>query len=148
MEDHSAVLPPRSPQVGRVGPTSPIDVNLIEDIEAGVVGRVSPVGGDETRADRLDVDGVKPSGSSQAEDEVHRAADVGLGVDLAAFVRVDGVLVAGELAAVEALVGVLRAESERLAASGCVSECVCEVQVVELDVGGPQAYGGCGIVVG
>lgn len=64
---------------------------------------------------------------------------------MAAFVSVNGVLVAGEFAAVEALVCVLGAECEGL---GAGAEGVGDVEVVEFYVGGPEAEGRCCVVIG
>lgn len=49
---------------------------------------------------------------------------------MAAFVGVDGVLVAGELAAVETLVGVLCAEGESLSTCCGLTEGVCNIQIL------------------
>lgn len=80
--------------------------------------------------------------------EGYSTVDEALGVDLPAFIRIDGVLVASEVAAVEALVGVLGTEGESLTPCCRLAESVGDVQIVELDIRSPQTDCRCCVVVG
>lgn len=138
LEHDPRELPPRPAEHGGPDAAGSGYVRIIEDVERLVLLGLPSVGGDVPRADGLDVAALEPRGGAQAEDEVDGAVDVGLCVDLVALVRVDGVLVARELAGVEGLVGVLGGEGEGLAAAGGAAEGVGHVQVVYLDVVVPE----------
>lgn len=81
---------------------------------------------------------VEPAGGVSAEDEVGRADDERLAVDLQAGVGVERVLGAGELAGVVPLAGVLGAECDGLHAW---TVRVGDVDVVECGVLRPDAHG-------
>ena len=134
LENDSGVRSPRAAQHSRVGAVGAGDVDLVEDVDASVVLGVAAVGGDVAGADGLDVDLVEPGDSSLTKDEVDGSVDEGFGVDLTTVVGKNGVLVAGELAAVETLVCLLCADCKRLSVLTGLASRVGDVQVVESDI--------------
>jgi hypothetical protein len=134
LEDDSGVWSPWATQHSRVGAVSAGDVDLVEDVDASVVLGVAAVGGDVAGANGLDVDLVEPGDSSLTKDEVDGSVDEGFGVDLTTVVGENGVLVAGELAAVEPLICLLCADCKRLSVLTELASRVGDVQVVESDI--------------
>ena len=110
LEDDSRVLGPGATEVIRarshVLTRGGRDGRVIDDIVGRVGSGGTARGGDGAVAcgDDADVDGVEPGGGVLAEDEVCGALDEGAGKELGSRFGEDGILVAGELAAVVALV--------------------------------------------
>lgn len=145
LPDHASERPPRAAQ-GRRGDTGrPKNVGVVEDVNRAAVGRLTAAGGDVSGAHGLDVATLEPRLRVAAKDEVGGAGDQGLGEDLAALVGQDGVLVAGEVAAVEALVRGVDVDGQRLAD---VAGGVGDVEVVHADVLALEAHRAGQVVAG
>lgn len=94
LEDNAGVRAPRAAQVRRALAGCPRDRGPVEDVEGGAVVRLAPAGCDVPRPDGLDVAALEPRLGVAAKDEVDGAVDVAVGVELAALVAEDRVLVA------------------------------------------------------
>ena len=91
-----------------------------------------------------DVDTVEPGLAVLAEDEVGVADDHGLGEERDARLGHDGVLVARELASIEALLGLVGAKCESLRARAVA---VCQIDVVEFETCARLSSQGAGLIV-
>ncbi|KAJ8576419.1 hypothetical protein ON010_g2796 [Phytophthora cinnamomi] len=131
LPDDLGVRAPRTTQDGRVDAALAEHAGTIEDVRSRAVGGFAAAGGDETRADGLDVAGLEPGLSVAAEDEVGGAVDVRLGVELSALVCQHGVLVSSEVTTVKAVVRGVHVDGQRLAD---VAGRVGDVEVVHLHV--------------
>lgn len=94
LEDDAGIGAPWATQICRALARCPGDRGLVEDVEGGAVVGLAPAGGDVSRPDRLDVAALEPRLGVAAEDVVDGAVDVAVGVELAALVAKDCVLVA------------------------------------------------------
>jgi hypothetical protein len=119
---------------------------VVYHIERGIGVRVPSIGSNVSylSSDNADIDIVKPSRSSLAEDEVRGAYDETFGIQLRAIIRVDSILKTVELDAIVALFICLSAHGQCL---GSLPASVDKIDVVDFEVCGPGAEGGGQVVL-
>lgn len=94
LEDNAGIRAPGATQVCRALASCPCDCGLVEDVIGRAFIGLASAGRDEAGPDRLDVTALEPRLSVASKDEVDGAVDVAVGVELAALVAEDRVLVA------------------------------------------------------
>lgn len=149
LENDASVVPPRTAEVVSTSSNgvtrSGRNLGLVDNKVGWVRGGVATAGGDVTKGSSKDanVNAVEPRYCLLSEYKIGTSSDLGLGVDLVTSLSEDGVLEAGERAAVVTLLVGVGTESESL---GAGTATVDNVEVVHLHVGGPGPQSGGEVV--
>lgn len=114
LENDASVRVPRATQV-RSSIARTEHASIINDVLGQVRAVEVAVGGDGSITNRLDVTVLEPHLRELTKDEIDSSTDVRLGITLTAGIRVHGILIASNVAAVEAACGRVDEQRDGLA---------------------------------